>query len=191
MCIRDRNTVVYEGTIAQILITGPPSPPMPLPGHLPGRPPYLADLTNSSVPLSEQFGFMFHTTGGPYPAGPPYPPMFINGQPFGGEDAVMVNVSIDSVQEWMVSIDKDESGSSNHPFHLHVNPFQIMQIGSTPGEGMLDMRVGEWRDTVPVPHFSPARIRFKPDRFTGTTMVHCHMTPHVDLGMGAVVNITQ
>eukprot|EP00656_Telonema_subtile_P007507 TRINITY_DN13521_c0_g1_i1.p1 TRINITY_DN13521_c0_g1~~TRINITY_DN13521_c0_g1_i1.p1 ORF type:complete len:251 (+),score=39.30 TRINITY_DN13521_c0_g1_i1:96-848(+) len=183
----EMNTVVFQGTLANLIVEGSPMTMSP-PDKLPMRPSYLPDLRNTTVPVADQFNVMFHTTGGPFPAGPPYPPMFINGQPFSTKDDIVVNVSVGAPQEWTVSIDKDESSGSNHPFHLHVNPFQVVAIGGEQ-KSMLDITLGEWRDTIPVPHFYPLTIRYKPDRFLGHALMHCHMTPHVDLGMAAVAKI--
>ena len=52
------------------------------------------------------------------------------------------------------------------------------------------VRVGEYRDTAPLWQSASYTVRFVPDRFTGRALIHCHMIPHVDLGMAAVANIT-
>ena len=46
--------------------------------------------------------------------------------------------------EYKVQIDGDETDSSNHPFHMHVNPFQVVGIGYN-NASALDINVGEWR----------------------------------------------
>ena len=51
------------------------------------------------------------------------------------------------------------------------------------------MRVGEYRDTLPLWQSGDFTIRFVPDRFVGRALVHCHMIPHVDLGMALVVGL--
>ena len=59
----------------------------------------------------------------------------------------------------------------------------------------MDMQLGEWRDTLPIPGAeapggASLTIRFIPSRFTGHALLHCHMVPHNDLGMAAVMQIT-
>ena len=97
------------------------------------------------------------------------------------------------MQEWTVGIEGDSNvGAGNHPFHVHVNPFQVVAIGgqTTPGVSVMGVRVGEYRDTVPLTQsWGKFTVRFVPDRFIGRVLLHCHMIPHVDLGMAAVTQI--
>jgi len=57
------------------------------------------------------------------------------------------------------------------------------------------MKIGMWRDTVPVrSRFANASsgipvavtIRFRPQHFPGRIMYHCHIASHSDFGMVAV-----
>ena len=181
-------------------------------------------------------------------------PYQINGEPFHDKDTVIRNLTLGRVEEWQVQIDANEMDSSNHPFHLHVNPFQVVGIGWN-NASVMDIRLGEyvpnkepphgvrmggcgwvpiswlcslhhpqlpphaalgcggtrgiglvaveqylhgpfgrWRDTLPVPGSqapsgASLTLRFMPDTFTGRALLHCHMTPHIDLGMAAVAHI--
>eukprot|EP00584_Thalassiosira_punctigera_P012779 CAMPEP_0172548702 /NCGR_PEP_ID=MMETSP1067-20121228/17933_1 /TAXON_ID=265564 ORGANISM="Thalassiosira punctigera, Strain Tpunct2005C2" /NCGR_SAMPLE_ID=MMETSP1067 /ASSEMBLY_ACC=CAM_ASM_000444 /LENGTH=814 /DNA_ID=CAMNT_0013335957 /DNA_START=115 /DNA_END=2559 /DNA_ORIENTATION=+ len=87
-----------------------------------------------------------------------------------------------------------------HPFHIHVNPFQVMSIQSGELPGIL---IGSttlqdavfatsmnptpmWRDTTFIPPWGMTTIR---QRFgesiswTGKTVFHCHFLDHEDQGM--------
>lgn len=67
-------------------------------------------------------------------------------------------------------------------------------IGLVAVEQYLHGPFGRWRDTLPVPGSqapsgASLTLRFMPDTFTGRALLHCHMTPHIDLGMAAVAHI--
>jgi FtsP/CotA-like multicopper oxidase with cupredoxin domain len=87
-----------------------------------------------------------------------------------------------------------------HPFHIHLNPFQVISmepsnvIGSLPGNFSLADAVaqtnlipaGQWRDTVFIPPFGQTIVyqRFGEDNaFAGKTVYHCHFLDHEDQGM--------
>lgn len=80
--------------------------------------------------------------------------------------------------EWTVINRSDDM----HPFHIHTNPFQVMEMS-----GMMMARP-EWRDTVHVPKMEngvPGMVRVR-QRFTdfpGKSVLHCHNVVHEDLGM--------
>jgi FtsP/CotA-like multicopper oxidase with cupredoxin domain len=180
-------TAVFEGTLAGLVVSGP-SVAMSAPKELPARPAYMPELRNTTA--SNHFSLAFETIGGPFKLGPPFPAMHINKQSFSTKDNYIATTTIGKLEEWQVGIAGDSSaGAGNHPFHLHVNPYQVVDIGGV--DEMLGVRVGEYRDTIPLWRSSAYTIRFIPDRFPGPALVHCHMTPHVDLGMGAVTNIRQ
>ena len=75
-----------------------------------------------------------------------------------------------------------------HPFHIHINPFLIVSINGVPVDPY-------WADTIGLPPGgSPAnptsvtfRTRFRD--FSGSTVMHCHMFSHEDLGMMQTVEI--
>ena len=91
--------------------------------------------------------------------------------------------------------------SSQHPFHVHVNHFQIIRVdgvgaasgdeGGDAGEGgdYYDFRVGDWRDTIVVPMGGRVVVRWRADDFTGKSLGHCHIFAHSDQGMVMVFEI--
>jgi len=80
-----------------------------------------------------------------------------------------------NVQEW------DMINSVNHPLHIHVNHFQLME---DIGDGSGFFRAGDWVDTVR-PADDSAKFRFLPDLFTGRVALHCHNMDHSDQGAKA------
>jgi FtsP/CotA-like multicopper oxidase with cupredoxin domain len=67
-----------------------------------------------------------------------------------------------------------------HPFHIHVNAFQLLDANGRPGE---------WRDTIIVPPKGTVKFRTRYERFTGKFVLHCHILFHEDTGMMQNVEI--
>ncbi|MDY6803407.1 MAG: multicopper oxidase family protein [Cyanobacteriota bacterium] len=86
-------------------------------------------------------------------------------------------------------IEKDPSQGQAHPFHIHVNPFQVVGEKIDP-HGPDDSTNWRWRDVVAVPP-SPAPNRLPIpitiwQRFLdypGEYVLHCHILTHEDQGM--------
>jgi FtsP/CotA-like multicopper oxidase with cupredoxin domain len=84
-----------------------------------------------------------------------------------------------TAEEWTIT----NSALEAHPFHVHVNSFQVFEIGGKPVDPLLVC------DTILVPpakffgaHGSVKfRIRFR--EFIGKSVFHCHITAHEDTGM--------
>ena len=72
-----------------------------------------------------------------------------------------------------------------HPFHLHVNDFQVISINGRPytARGL--------QDTVILPVRGVVRIRMRFRDFVGATVYHCHIGAHEDAGMMGIVDITR
>lgn len=84
-------------------------------------------------------------------------------------------------------------GIDNHPFHMHVNPYQLVDADFSFYEGMGGeqgfsnvtgqmFRVGDFGDSmmVPVKH---ATLHQQMDTFATRMVVHCHLLLHEDFGM--------
>ena len=94
-----------------------------------------------------------------------------------------------------------------HPFHVHVNPFQIVSVegtvsgGTATGDDLIKIDKSQgnvpanriWWDTIAIP---PQQAIGTPGKVThwtrfwdypGTFVVHCHILVHEDLGMMANV----
>jgi len=96
----------------------------------------------------------------------------INGQAFDPQ-RVDTRVTVGTVEDWIIR----NTGTLDHPFHLHTNPFQVITRN---GEAVRDRA---WKDTVLVPRGERIRIRIPFQDFAGKTVYHCHILDHEELGM--------
>ena len=103
---------------------------------------------------------------------------YINDKTFDA-DRVDVQVKLGTVEEWTLT----NTSTEQHPFHIHVNDFQVISIGGKPydAHGLQDtVRLEPKQDVV---------IRTRFTDFTGKFVFHCHILNHEDLGMMAVVEV--
>ena len=96
----------------------------------------------------------------------------INGHAF-DHQRVDTSVKLGAVEEWELV----NTGMMDHPFHIHVNPFQIVSRNGQPEPHRV------WKDTVLVRVGETVRIRTRFQDFAGKTVYHCHILDHEDLGM--------
>jgi|HubBroStandDraft_1064217.scaffolds.fasta_scaffold00083_20 L-ascorbate oxidase len=100
------------------------------------------------------------------------------------------------------SADEWDLGSTlaNHPFHIHVNPFQIVEILDPKGKDVsgfdpdgdpefLGLK-GTWKDTIFVKEGYRVIIRSRYERYVGDFVLHCHILDHEDQGMMQNVRIS-
>jgi FtsP/CotA-like multicopper oxidase with cupredoxin domain len=104
------------------------------------------------------------------------------------------------LQDWVL---ENYTTSAAHPFHIHVNPFQIIEIDTPTGLDTYSKYTPAnnyiWQDVIAIPianvdannNVTPGRIIIRqtyPD-FIGTFVLHCHILPHEDRGMMQLVRI--
>ncbi|WP_271077656.1 multicopper oxidase family protein [Aurantiacibacter sp. MUD61] len=93
------------------------------------------------------------------------------------------------VEEWEIT-----SNLGSHPFHIHVNPFQIVSVideegrdvtveGSDAFDRDYAGMIGSWRDTVIIKQGYTVRMRTRYRRYVGDFVLHCHFASHGDEGM--------
>ncbi len=88
-----------------------------------------------------------------------------------------------TAQTWFLS-----SKSVNHPFHIHVNPFEIISItdkatGKPSTDPQYQNLVGTWKDTIFVTTGVTIETRTRYERYIGEYVLHCHILEHEDQGM--------
>jgi FtsP/CotA-like multicopper oxidase with cupredoxin domain len=105
---------------------------------------------------------------------------FINDKEF-DPDRVDVRPRLGTVEEWTLRNASDEQ----HPFHIHVNDFQVVSVGGEPYEAH------GLQDTVPLLPGNDVVIRTRFADFTGRFVFHCHILNHEDAGMMAVVEVVE
>jgi FtsP/CotA-like multicopper oxidase with cupredoxin domain len=91
-----------------------------------------------------------------------------------------VRVGLDTVEEWTI----ENPTSMDHPFHLHVWPFEVLDGG---GGAVIS---GGRKDTVNVPAGSSVVLRIPFTGLGGRTVYHCHILDHEDLGMMGVIDVS-
>lgn len=128
------------------------------------------------------------------------PPHFmINDRQF-GQDGPKVDQCMpkDGLQDWVL---ENYTTIIAHPFHIHINPFQVIRIEAPtlPDKPYEPKGNFLWQDVIAIPpakittdgKILPGRVTIRqryPD-FTGTFVLHCHILAHEDRGMMQLVRI--
>ena len=129
------------------------------------------------------------------------PQFQLNGKSFDAKH-LATEVSVGSAAQWTLTSNMNYF----HPFHIHINPFQVKSTSSAflMGDYFKASVFGTelepasmWRDTVYVPplgqtviwqRFGRPRLDFQtadPMGWPGKTVFHCHFFDHSDQGMMA------
>jgi FtsP/CotA-like multicopper oxidase with cupredoxin domain/plastocyanin len=100
-------------------------------------------------------------------------------------------VVLGATEMWRI-FNEHEAFAGWHPFHLHVNDFDVLHTSVSPGE----LQPAFYQDTVPLPPLNdegPGRVDISSTfaDFTGRFVYHCHFLFHEDHGMMAVVEVVQ
>jgi FtsP/CotA-like multicopper oxidase with cupredoxin domain len=111
-----------------------------------------------------------------------------------------------SDEEWKIW----NSTNVPHPFHIHVNPFQVVEVfdPNTPSNSFVRETNGVWQDNVVIPGAKNdangqmivdanglptqrgyIRIRSRFVDFAGNFVLHCHILAHEDRGMMQLVRV--
>jgi FtsP/CotA-like multicopper oxidase with cupredoxin domain len=122
-------------------------------------------------------------------------------------DRVDFTRQVGTTDDWVLS-----SQGEPHIFHIHVNPFQVMDVRQVPkggppksifgpnGEclvppdepGLQNQYCGMWhvfKDTVFVQDGYQVLVRTRYDRYIGEFVIHCHILDHEDSGMMTNIRI--
>lgn len=116
----------------------------------------------------------------------PAPVFEVNGQPYDPDTSR--DLVLGQAEEWTLT-----SAFVNHPFHIHVNPFQIVSIKDPngkevsvtgePGDPQYAATQGLWKDTLFVKQGYTILMRTRYQRYIGEYVLHCHILDHEDQGM--------
>lgn len=162
----------YLEVLSQTVLMSLPSS-LPVPSSQP-------DILASEITGQRTITFRDSSTGGPAPGLPNFTMDDRRYDP----NRIDQTVSLGTAEEWMIINDSD----MEHPFHIHVNPFQLIAINGMP------LPKPEWHDTYHVmkkmnnvPGSITIRHRFRD--FTGKFVDHCHIAVHEDLGMMQTVEV--
>lgn len=109
----------------------------------------------------------------------------VNGEAY--NPAKSRDLVLGDIEEWKLT-----SLAGSHPFHIHVNPFQVSRIlnpqgvdVSVPGSGDTEYEgtKGLWKDTLFVKGGYTLYVRTRYQRYIGEYVLHCHILDHEDQGM--------
>lgn len=176
-----------------------------LPTVIPGKPPrYLLPIHPSEIGNQHQKRQTCFLVYDYFPEGVDNPKrrsFLINNRLY-NHDRLDVEVNLGDVEAWELknegiwkkngqngTIEKDPSQGQAHPFHIHVNPFQVVGEKIDP-HGPDNSTNWRWRDVIALPP-SPAPNRLPIpitiwQRFLdypGEYVMHCHILTHEDQGM--------
>lgn len=137
----------------------------------------------------------------------------VDGKPFDPTDFTRT-VTLGTAEEWTLTAANEITPATtpptviSHPFHIHVNPFQIVRILNKDGTDVTDPAIprarrlaleggdpqyldlkGVWKDTVWVKQDYKVVIRTRYERYIGDFVLHCHILDHEDQGMMQMVRI--
>jgi FtsP/CotA-like multicopper oxidase with cupredoxin domain len=109
----------------------------------------------------------------------------INGKAYDGTPnlAILLNTAEEwtLVNTWNISV---------HPFHIHVNPFQVLEVYDPNAAAQTQLTAPyNWHDTIAIPAANldgtPGRVRIRSRfvDFPGRFVLHCHILDHEDRGM--------
>jgi FtsP/CotA-like multicopper oxidase with cupredoxin domain len=165
----------------------------------PSFPPFLSDIRADEIQISRTLDFGWERGRGGAGRGSGGGPQFtIDSQQFKGDryDQTMV---LGDCEEWTLT---NSTSGIAHPFHIHVNPFQVVEIHD-PVSGTTYKPTGNfvWQDVVAIPPSKLdsngnvvgekgfVRIRHRFADFAGSFVLHCHMLAHEDRGMMQLVRV--
>ncbi|GKS58588.1 L-ascorbate oxidase [Nitrospira sp.] len=157
-----------ERLLAEVRVSGPPLN-MALPSNSELRPLAPFQPIMDTELTGQQPELVFDIKDGKF---------MIDGKEF-SSTRVDRTMKLNGVEEWTLS-----SQNGNHPFHIHVNPFQVIKINGKPVQPV-------WHDTILVRSNPPVTVtmRTRYEVFTGKHVLHCHNLVHEDRGMMQLIEI--
>ncbi len=195
---------VNKNVVVKVIVAGDPATEntsLPTEAQYPKLPDDLADITDDEI-NERRRRLTFSMSKAPGPGGGTRvdpPEFFIDGKQFkeGTIDQVML---MGTAEEW--NLVNTSPGGTSHPFHIHINPFQITEIfdPATMTEPKVMEKPWVWGDVISIPaSATPAgsttavpghvKIRSRFVDFPGKFVLHCHILGHEDRGMMQLVEV--
>jgi FtsP/CotA-like multicopper oxidase with cupredoxin domain len=148
--------------VLKLVVSGTSAGPAPLPA----LPAPAAALTQDAVTTKREVVFSMQGMS-----------FFIDAKSFDAE-RIDIRAKLGTVEEWTIR----NTSTMDHPFHLHVWPFQV--AGQSPGTPPVG-----WKDVVNVPAGGSVRLLVRFADFKGKSVFHCHILDHEDLGMMGTIEV--
>ena len=97
---------------------------------------------------------------------------------FYDETETLIRPKLGTAEEWRL----ENTTSEVHPFHIHVNSFEIVALNDQP------IKDPQFWDTFVIPPKANGKngsmtIRSRFKQWTGKAVIHCHILPHEDNAM--------
>jgi len=108
----------------------------------------------------------------------------VNGKVYPATDEKILKLGHSNT--WKLWVGADQASSASHPFHIHVNPFQVFDKKN---------KFSYWKDTLLVSgtdnkgENNALTVVTRYDNFAGKFVLHCHNLNHEDEGMMMNVKI--
>ena len=156
-----------EIAIAAFEVSGPPKH-MTIPAKLPTPSREYPRISDAEIGARRTITFTMTTGSKRIIDGFEY---LIDGQLY-QEGVADPTVKTGTAEEWRIVNNSD----GIHPFHIHVNSFEVMGLPSDPGYHRI-------HDTIWLPPFSSLTMRTRFKTWKGKSVYHCHILPHEDSAM--------
>jgi FtsP/CotA-like multicopper oxidase with cupredoxin domain len=193
-------------TILKVVVSGNPTDEntkLPTQAEFPVRPGFLEDITAADTNERHR-ALTFAMQNGPGGAAP-FAQFTIDGKKFseGTVDQIML---LGQTEEW--TLYNTSLVDVMHPFHIHVNPFQVVEVYDPAAMDKPEVKAFPlWRDTIAIPaglqdpkgtftdpqgrKINPGyvKIRSRFVDFPGSFVLHCHILGHEDRGMMQLIQI--
>jgi FtsP/CotA-like multicopper oxidase with cupredoxin domain len=157
------------------------------------------------APPGNQQTAEFRIVGGPTPTSPP---LFQINKTSYDPNVINIQRQVNTTDEWLLT-----SQVEPHIFHIHVNPFEVVDVTTTDSsgnqvsifdahgnckeefvnpdkktdkQGLVNQYCGMYhtfRDTIFVENGFTVHMRTHYERYIGEFVIHCHILDHEDAGM--------
>ncbi|HEV2918403.1 MAG TPA: multicopper oxidase domain-containing protein, partial [Actinomycetota bacterium] len=178
---------IPEEVLATVVVAGKPED-TPLPrGRLPRPSSALPPIRDHEIDGTRRVTFSVDFSASPIQ-------FLVDGKLF-DPNRVDQLIQLGAVEEWTVI----NTSPSDHPFHIHQNPFVVTEIKGDP-LGRPVAKLPLWLDTVNVPrntgfpdmsHPGSVKFRSRFEDFDGKFVLHCHLIHHSDMGMMQMVEVVR
>ena len=162
----------------------------PLQSDFPTMPPFLADIKAADVRVQRALRFATTPKSGRNASNAP-PAHTIDGKLF-QDHVVNQTMQLGATEEWTL-YNENVNGVAGpaHPFHIHVNPFQVTEI-LNPKVSPTAIPLPQpwiWWDNIAIPPGGYIKFLSRFVDYTGMYVLHCHILGHEDRGMMQLVQV--
>ncbi|WNG18196.1 multicopper oxidase domain-containing protein [Cystobacter fuscus] len=207
---------VNDPILLTIQVSAAPSVDMPFPSKedFPKLPSFLEDIAPETIHISREVTFNTKVT--PVEGKAALRDETIDDRLF-KDQTISQSMLQDTAEEWTLLNTTLPPPGVAHPFHIHVNPFQVIEVfdPNDPREQGANCYKAEdpstwkscqpplekpyvWRDTIAIPAARQmgevvvpghVKMRTRFDDFPGLFVLHCHILIHEDHGMMQLIQV--